>query len=160
MHAPAYPNHSFSKYGGLEALFSATIFNKCNVGTSSVRQERYIMKTNLELTCLSMYPMSSISIYILCLLFSIYILCLLYPYISYVFYVHIYPMSSMSIYILCLLCPYISYVFYVHMYPMSSISIYILCLLYPYILYLLCPYILFLLCPYILYPIFSIHINE
>ena len=41
--------YSFKKCGGLEAFTSITIFTKCGGKTSSGGQERYILKTYLEL---------------------------------------------------------------------------------------------------------------
>ena len=44
------PLHSFSVCGGPEALSLTTFLRKCGVKTASAEeQERYIMKTNLEL---------------------------------------------------------------------------------------------------------------
>ena len=44
-------NHSFRTCGSPEAFTSATMFMICGVRTSSGRQEHYILRTHLELSC-------------------------------------------------------------------------------------------------------------
>ena len=53
----AYPNHSYGICGDLEDFHSTTVFMKCGVNASSGRQERYILKTGLQL----FYPLQEIS---------------------------------------------------------------------------------------------------
>ena len=52
-------NFSCKKCGGHEALSSTTIIKKCDVKTSSDRQDCYILKTNLELTYLGVIQMDA-----------------------------------------------------------------------------------------------------